>query len=413
MNQHRPRLRPLDIRPFVQDGQELLFLRDPLALADRSVVIPAAAAPILALCDGTRDADEIRTALLAHFGLRVAREGLDGLLTALDQTCLLENERTAAARARALDDFRAAPFRAPALAGAAYPAEPAALAAQLDAYMDTARARYPSGRALPAANARGLVSPHIDYERGGPVYAAVWDQAKPAALAADLAIIFGTDHSGGHGRLTLTRQHYATPYGVLPTPAAIVDACAAAVSAPFEEELHHRSEHSIELAAVWLHHVRAGRPCEVVPVLCGSFGHFVAGQADPAADRDIAGLVAALHAASVGRRVLVVAAADMAHIGPAFGGDPVDAAAAAALRAADAALLERMAAGDAAGFFAELAGVGDRNNVCGLPPIYLALRLLAASDGASSAGGVPCAYDQCPADSDLTSFVSVAGLVWP
>jgi len=405
MHHHRPRLRPLDIRPFVQDGQQLLLLRDPLALADRSVVIPAAAAPILALCDGTRDADDMRAALLAHFGIRVAPEGLAGLLAALDQTYLLENERTADARARVLSAFRAAPYRVPALAGGAYPGEPVALAAQLDAYIDEGRARYPVAHA-PAAGVRGLVSPHIDYERGGPVYGAVWAQAKSAANAADLAIIFGTDHSGGHGKLTLTRQHYATPFGVLPTATAVVEACAAAVSAPFEEELHHRNEHSIELAAVWLHHIRGGQPCEVVPVLCGSFGHFVAGQADPAADPDIAGLLAALRTASRGRRVLVIAAADMAHIGPAFGGEPVDATGAGALHAADATLLAHMAAGDAAGFFAEIEKVGDRNNICGLPPVYLALRLLAP------AGGSPLAYDQCPADDDRTSLVSVAGLLW-
>ena len=94
---------------------------------------------------------------------------------------------------------------------------------------------------------RGLVSPHIDYERGGPVYGAVWAPAKSAALAADLDIIFGTDHSGGHGKLTLTRQHYATPFGILPTATAIVEACAAAVSAPFEEELHHRIREKIPM----------------------------------------------------------------------------------------------------------------------------------------------------------------------
>ena len=44
---------------------------------------------------------------------------------------------------------------------------------------------------------RGVVSPHIDYARGGPVYKAVWSAAEQAVQDADLAIIFGTDHSGG------------------------------------------------------------------------------------------------------------------------------------------------------------------------------------------------------------------------
>ena len=65
-----------------------------------------------------------------------------------------------------------------------------------------------------------------------------------------------------------------------------------------------------------------------------------------------------------------------------------------------------MAAGSAEGFFAELKAVEDRNNVCGLPPIYLALRLLGASQGHA------VAYDQCPADEQNTSWVSVAGMLW-
>ncbi len=48
----------------------------------------------------------------------------------------------------------------------------------------------------------------------------------------------------------------------------------------------------------------------------------------------------------------------------------------------------------------------DRNNVCGLPPIYLALRLLGETAGET------VAYDQCPADEENTSWVSVAGMVW-
>ena len=35
----------------------------------------------------------------------------------------------------------------------------------------------------------------------------------------------------------------------------------------FAEELHHKGEHSVELAAVWLHHFLGGRPCSIVPML--------------------------------------------------------------------------------------------------------------------------------------------------
>ena len=43
-------------------------------------------------------------------------------------------------------------------------------------------------------------------------------------------------------------------------------------------------------------------------------------------------------------------------------------------------------------FFENLKAEGDRRHVCGLPPIYLALRLL------GEVSGEPAGYAQCPAD---------------
>lgn len=410
MTPELPKLRPIEVKPFVQDGQPMLLLRDPLALSGQVAVLPQALGAVLAFCDGRHTLYGIRTALLLEHRLQLSLNVLQELVAALDEIYLLEDERSAAAQAQALAAYRDAPYRPPALAGGSYPDDPAALAALLDGYLAAAASR-PGRAAQPRDGLAGLISPHIDFARGGPVYAAAWDRAAATVAAADLAIIFGTDHYGSHGRLTLTRQHYATPYGVLPTAVDVVNAAAEALGeeAAFEEELHHRSEHAIEFAAVWLQHMRSGAgadACEIVPVLCGSFGHYVAGAADPDRDTRIAALVTALKSATAGRRVVVVAAADLAHIGPAFGGAGVDAAGRAALQAADGELLAQINRGDAAGFFRALQQVEDRNNVCGLPPIYLALRLL------GPVAGETIAYDQCPADEHGTSWVSVAGVAW-
>ncbi|MGQ9489794.1 MAG: AmmeMemoRadiSam system protein B [Anaerolineae bacterium] len=408
MSETYPKLRPIEIRPFVHERQPSLLLRDPLFLSEKFMTLPAALGPVLAVCDGTRDARGIQAAVLMHFGLRVSLRVIEQVLAALDELYLLDNARSAAAQAQALAAYRSAAYRPPALADGSYPGDPEALRQVLAGYQAEARLRRNGDAPCPPSGLRGLISPHIDYLRGGPVYAAVWEEAAEAVRAAELAIIFGTDHYGGFGRLTLTRQHYATPFGVLPTAQEVVNAAAKALGeeAAFAEELHHRSEHSIELAAVWLHYIREGRACQVVPVLCGSFGHFVAGMADPDRDAQIASLVAALQRATAGRRTVVIAAADLAHIGPAFGGDEVDAAGQEALRVADEALLAHVNRGDATGFFEALRQVEDRNNVCGLPPIYLALRYLAPTTGCA------VAYDQCPADENSTSWVSVAGVVW-
>ncbi len=78
----------------------------------------------------------------------------------------------------------------------------------------------------------------------------------------------------------------------------------------------------------------------------------------------------------------------------------------ARLQAADDELMERTCAGDAEGFLTAIKRVQDRNNVCGVPPIYLALRMLGQVQGEQ------VAYDRCPADEDGTSLVSVCGIVW-
>jgi AmmeMemoRadiSam system protein B len=174
----------------------------------------------------------------------------------------------------------------------------------------------------------------------------------------------------------------------------------------FGEELHHRGEHSIELAAIWLHFIRNRRPLSLVPILCGSFGAFVSGDGDPATHEPFVRALDVLKQVQSSRRTLVVAAADLAHMGPAFGDAyGLDFIAKAQLRNADERLLGTICQGDATAFFGMLRAEGDRRRVCGLPPIYLALRLL------GEASGEPAGYAQCPADPQGLSFVTVAGVV--
>jgi hypothetical protein len=377
-------------------------LHDPLGLSESLIVVPQALMPLLYLADGTRDLAAMRASLMVRYGLALSEEKLADLLGVLNDAYLLENAHYEAARYAAVEAYRAAPSRPISLAGQSYPADPGELAAYLDGFLAQAPQADP-----PACSIRGVVSPHIDYMRGGAVYAAVWRAAEGAAREAELVVILGTDHYGSPGQITLTRQSYATPYGVLPTDLDAVDALAQALGEPaaYAEELHHRGEHAVELSAVWLHHMRGGAPVPLVPVLCGSFGGYVQNGVDPATDPQIAAFVGALHRILGGRRALLVASADLAHVGPAFGGPPHGALEKAALRQSDQAILERICAGDAAGFFSSIAAVGDRDNVCGLPPITLFLQALAPTTGRT------VAYAQCIADERETSWVSVCGAV--
>jgi AmmeMemoRadiSam system protein B len=406
MSQERqpfPKLRAVDARPITHNGQPSILLRDPLRLSEATIVVPQALSPALALFDGTRDAGAVSAALAVRLGLRVPPGTVDRLLIALDDALLLENDRFEQAHQEALSSYRQAPHRPMASAGESYPADADQLRRELQGYLDAVPDVGPGD-----ARARGLVSPHIDYARGATVYARVWAHAAQAVRDADLVLLLGTDHYSEGNLFTLTRQHYATPLGLLPTTQDIVDQLAEAIDprVAFAGELHQRGEHSIELAAVWLHHMRQGQPVEIVPVLCGSFQGFVQGEGAPEEDPTLTALCAVLREVMAGRRTLVVAAADLSHVGPAFGGPPLGLVERARLQTADEELMAAMCEGDAGGLFGAIQRDGDRRNVCGLPPIYLALRLL------EPARGEQVAYERCPADERGTSWVSVCGVVW-
>ncbi len=399
-----PKLRPLDIRPITQENHPYILLRDPQQISERQLLVPQPLAAVLAYFDGHHAIDAMLAKFEAHYRMALPAGAVAHLIAALDEAAMLENDRTASRYAEALETYRRAPYRQPALAGAGYPNDRQALWRLLQEYLECSDVvEAPIDWSQPV----GLLSPHIDYPRGGNVYADVWKYAAQAAREAELVILLGTDHYGAE-LFTLTRQCYATPYGVLPTDTAIIDRLAAVLGQEeaFVGELRHRGEHSLELVAVWLHHMRAGEPLPVVPILTGSFHGFLANGAMPHADPRIAAALAVLAEAAAGRRTLVVASGDLAHVGPAFGGVPLNSAARNALRAADDELIAAMQDGDAGAFFASIRRVHNRNNVCGVAPIYLALRLLGASRG-TQAG-----YAVCPADDQDTSVVTVTGMLF-
>ena len=400
-----PKLRQLDIRPIVHDDRPYILLRDPQRLTDQQLLVPQPLAAVMAFFDGETSIDAMVAAFRQRYHIALPAATVSELVAALDAAMLLENARAAARRAEVLHDFRGAPYRPSALAGAGYPADAQGLWSHLQAYLENSDTAEDSD--IDWSRPVGLLSPHIDYARGGVVYAHIWKRAAQAAREAELVILLGTDHYGVD-LFTLTRQSYATPYGVLPTDTALVDQLAAVIGeeAAYAGELRHRGEHSLELVAVWLHHMRAGRPVPVVPILTGSFHPFMDNGATPASDPTVAAALDVLRAAMVGKRTLIVASGDLAHVGPAFGGDPLDGVARRKLRRADEELIAAMRAGDAGEFFGVIRQVQNVNNVCGVAPIYLTLRLLGESQG-ERAG-----YAVCPADAANTSVVTVTGMMF-
>jgi len=127
----------------------------------------------------------------------------------------------------------------------------------------------------------------------------------------------------------------------------------------------------------------------------------------PGEDERLTAVIQTLQRETAGKKVLVVASVDFAHVGPNFGDSfNMDAARRATLKTSDEALMSAIRQGDAADFYAQIAAVEDRNRICGFSSIYLMLRYLE-----SVSSGLTIAYDHCPADDANNSLVSIAGLL--
>ena len=409
MLDERPKLRPLNPRWFHWEGQRLLHVQDPLSLSDKTIVVPQAVAPLLGLLDGTRDLDEVRAAFLLRSSAYLTPSQIESLIDNLDQALLLDNRRFHNAVQELVDAYRSGPSRQPAFAGGAYEQDPDELLSTLDGYCSQAS----TATEAPPGALVGLISPHIDYSRGWRTYADTWPLARKAVEEAELVILLGTDHTGAPDSLTLTPQSYATPWGTLPTDLELVDQLASILGEEqaFAQEVHHIGEHSIELAAVWLHYVTGRQPKPLIPVLCGppsrrkhsgTEEHTQDGVSGPAQD-----FLEALTDIVAGPRVLVVAAADLSHVGPAFGDPaPLDSQAKDGIHDSDQDWLRVACSGSGPLLADHFRKHGDPTRICGAGPIY---RMLSVLQGAQ---GSVVSYQQCPADQEFGSLVSVAGALF-
>jgi MEMO1 family protein len=257
-----------------------------------------------------------------------------------------------------------------------------------------------------AARLTGLVVPHIDFARGGPCYA--WGYRELAgALPVDRWIVFGTSHASIARPFALTRKVFETPMGPVDVDAEFLEALLAKVGPGYlNDEFAHRGEHSIEFQGVFLRHATpVHQPVRMVPILCGSFHKFVEARRPPQDADAVEEFLAALRQtqAELNGRTVVIASADLAHVGPQFGASrPLTPGQLREVEEADRRMLSFVEAADADGFFRDVAKDGDRRNICGLPPIYAALRVLEAKHGRL------LRYGQWPDPNGTVTFAALA-----
>jgi AmmeMemoRadiSam system protein B len=403
-----PRLRAVEAFPVQHEGQRCIALRDPAGFTDQIAVLPGPLLDLVSLFDGEHPVEGIREILRRRHGEAPSVEQIAALVERLDDAGFLDSERFRARR-RAIDDaFRRSPVRPPAHAGGAYAGEPAALREQIAGFfahvegLGAVAAR--PGRQ--AGTLSALIAPHIDFHRGGPTYGSAYQEVLDRS-DADLYVILGTCHAGMSDPFAVTLKPYDTPLGSAAVDRDFYEALARRAGQDLlASEPAHRAEHSIEFQAVMLQSLLGGRrPFTILPVLASYLNEAVWAGTEPEADRRVPRFLDALRetVAASSRRVCLVAGVDLAHVGPRFGDpDPNTEASLAIVERADRAMLESVVAGDARGFFAQVAADRDARRICGLSPIYSLLRLL------PEAPGRLIQYRQWPDSEGAVTFCAVS-----
>lgn len=397
----RPRLRPVEVRPAEYRGERVFVLLDPLELSREPVVLHAAGLGLAELCDGKHTLEEIGAAFSQRFGVDPEPEQVAGLVAELEKALLLEGPAFEAKVAA----WRALSVREAAHAGpnGSYPSKPDELAKFLAAHYG--RPGGPGNGPAPttrAAPVRAVLSPHIDFHRGGQAYAHAW-KAVAESCDADVFVVFGTAHAGtGPARFALTRKSYATPLGTVETDQALVDALLAAYAGPDDllaGEIAHKKEHSIEFQMVELAHVygeRSDSPRKIraLPVLCGSLRDLNGpgarrgkkGQPRPPSEdprvRAFHDALARVLAGIPPERVCFVAGVDLAHVGSQFEDPPLARAQLEAILQEDKRTLAIVTGSrDPDAFHADVASDGDARQICGHSAIAAMLEALRRAPG--------------------------------
>jgi AmmeMemoRadiSam system protein B len=398
----RPQLRPhLVADPELRNGGFVLW--DRLRLGDRMVRLTAQELSWVRLFDGRNSLRDVQEEVSRRQGREVPLEVLARLAEQLEEALFLDGPRY---RAR-LQEIAADPVRPP-VCLASYEPEPAALRRQLDRLFTGPGGPGSPQTPQPDAHFRAALVPHVDYGRGGTTYAWVFKEIYERNPAS-LFVIVATSHYSRH-RFTLTRKHFRTPLGTVPTDAAFIDRLVRHYGEGlFDDELlAHLPEHSVELEVVFLQYLYGVQPFRIVPLVVGSFHDGIASGREPRLLDDVGRMTEALRAAQreTAEPVCYLVSGDLAHLGPKFGDPlPVHAAQLARSRRQDERLLEQARQADPAGFFRIIAEERDARRICGLPPGYTVLEAL------RPAGGRLLHYDQWTDASGFES-ISFAGMTF-
>jgi AmmeMemoRadiSam system protein B len=372
-----------------------LLIRDSLRYSDSILVIPPPLVPALQCFDGEQTNLDLHAAIVRITGQPDVDSIGQQLIQALSRAGFLDDEAYADLKEQRHAEFAGSPVRAPAHSGSGYPDDPQELRVTLNEWMDVGRASSPSQSDL-----IGIAAPHVSPEGGYTSYRSAYRLLGPQHKDRTF-VILGTSHYGAPNRFGLTRKPWATPFGEARPNLTLIDELARNKAAAMEDYCH-AVEHSIEFQVVFLQSI-FGPDIRILPILCGSY--MLHGM--PEEDEDVNAFLGGLGeiAAREKGRLTWVLGVDMAHMGQRYGDSfpaIADEGQMLAVAERDRDRMNRVAAGDARGFWERIQENRDDLKWCGSSPFYTFLKVCPEARGRLEH------YEQW--NIDPNSVVSFAGM---
>jgi len=403
-----PQLRAVEAFPVDLDRGSMLAFKDPERYASAVLTVEQSAAFVMAACDGRMTLKDLAVSYKEKTGAEFPLESVKKLLLSFDEHYFFDNARFQKQKERVQRAWLASEIR------------PVTLFDYIDAdnkeaATDDLRSMLngifqetdfePGPEIRPNDNkAVALIAPHIDFLRGGRIWAVAYAEFAKS-FQGRTVVILGTNHQRHQFPVAMTRKKFDTPFGVLGVDEEILEGIAERMPFdPFADELSHRTEHSIELAATMLAYMRPD--LEIVPILLGGANDLIAGGGDQKTDEAMLELSSVCRDLldSYGENIALIASADLAHVGKMFDDNfRIDDEKGRINKERDMAMLSGLVEGDPSAFVQYIAEEKGVRRICGLTPIYVA----------AEACGLPfelLAHDQW-IDESGNGLVSYAALI--
>ncbi len=367
----------LSPKPRVRENVEVLpagegkfILRDVAGYVDATLVLNDVSVLIISLLDGTKTEKEIVDIIRSSYNLQITEDEVKRLVSTLDENGFLDSPRFHSIKTEKKREYRTLPYRKAHLAGRSYPKG----GREAEEFFSSILNLFPSD-VEPQNGVIGVISPHIEIMNGMRVYGRVWSFLKNSfGVPPDTFVVFGTSHAFSPHSFILTDKSFETPFGTLENRKDVVEEIKNGLGeSVFDDEILHKTEHSIEFQAIFIKFLFPSS--KFIPILCTPTFASSSTGGRSRFEEEVGKLREIIENLMRQEKTVLVAGADLAHIGIRFGDGPVSQYDISVVRLKDIVSLRKFAENSADGFLESIMIDGNARRVCGLAPIYSLLKI--------------------------------------